>query len=61
MERWPWIAASGVLVAVGLILWWTAWLAWPGALALLVVGLVKGRRSRGDDQAGLERRDAMID
>jgi hypothetical protein len=42
MGLWVWGAASGTLIALGLVIWWTAWLAWPSALVLLVVGLLKG-------------------
>jgi hypothetical protein len=46
MRIWPWFAGAGVLVLLGLVLWWTASIAWPTALVLLVVGLVKEVRSR---------------
>jgi hypothetical protein len=53
VNPWPWFAGSLALVALGLVLWWTAWLAWPAALVLMAVGLVRvwkhGRTADGEE------------
>lgn len=39
MKGLYWIAAGAVLAVLGLVLWFTAWIAWPLALVLVLVGV----------------------
>lgn len=46
MKNWPWIAAGVALVALGIAFLVPMWIAAPGGLLLIVVGLVKWSRDR---------------
>lgn len=40
------IAVAAALVALGLVVWVTAWIAWPLALSLVAIGVVIWLRDR---------------
>lgn len=44
-KAWPLFVAAGLFIVLGLVLWFTAMVAWPGALALIIVGTVKKVRA----------------
>ena len=46
IEPWRWVAASVALVALGLVVWWTAWLAWPAALVAMTLAVVRWRHPK---------------
>jgi hypothetical protein len=52
---WPWVAASVALVALGLVVWWTAWLAWPAALVAMTLAVVRWRHPRDTSKRAQER------
>jgi hypothetical protein len=35
-----------ILIGLGLVLWWTAWLAWPASVVLILIGMARWLRAR---------------
>ena len=51
MKNWPWIAAGVVLIALGVAFLVPMWVALPGGLLLIVVGLMRWIRSKDHAEA----------
>jgi hypothetical protein len=46
IEPCRFVAVSLALFALGLVVWWTAWLAWPAALVAVALAVVRWRHPR---------------
>lgn len=51
MKAWLWIASGVALIALGLVLWYTAFVAVPAGVILVAVGLVRTVRERSRAKA----------
>jgi Flp pilus assembly protein TadB len=46
MKVSPWVAGGVGLVALGLVVWATAWVAWPASVVLIAIGIIRWIRGR---------------
>jgi hypothetical protein len=44
---WRWLIGGGVAIAVGLTVWWTAFILVPVGVVLLIIGMTKSVRGIG--------------
>jgi hypothetical protein len=54
VRNWRWIASGVALISLGLVLWYTTFVAVPAGLILITIGLVKvvRRRNGAEPQSG---------